>query len=87
MSYFSIALVILILISAYFVVTVRHENRLAFAHVQTLESERSQLQSEWSRLMLEYATWSNRDYLSEQAGKQLEMVAPAPENIVTVRRK
>ena len=87
MSYFSIALVILILISAYFVVTVRHENRLTFAHVQTLESERSQLQSEWSRLMLEYATWSNRDYLSEQAGKQLEMVAPAPENIVTVRRK
>ena len=81
------ALFILVLVSAYAVVTVRHENRLAFAHMQALESERSELQSQWSRLMLERATWSSREFLSEQSIERLDMVAPSPDDIVTVKRK
>lgn len=87
MSYLSMALFILVLVSAYAVVTVRHENRLAFSHMQTLESQRSELQSQWSRLMLERATWSSREILSQQSIERLDMVAPSPDDIVTVRRQ
>lgn len=81
-----ISLFLLVLVSAYGAVTIRHENRLAFVRLQGLEEERSHLQYEWGRLMLEKATWSTQHNLSEDAKKRLNMVPPSYDHIVTVDR-
>ncbi|NKB75915.1 MAG: cell division protein FtsL [Gammaproteobacteria bacterium] len=79
-------LLFLILVSAYSVVTVRHENRLAFVRLQGLEEKRSHLQSEWGRLMLERATWSTQHNLAEDAEKRLGMSPPPYNRVFTVDR-
>ena len=76
----------LVLLSAYFVVTVRHENRLAYANVHALETQRSQLQTERGRLMLERATLSIQHQIAVDAKEQLNMIPPSPMSIVTLRQ-
>ena len=67
------------------VVTVRHQNRLAFIAWQKVEAERVELQSEWGRLMLEKATWAMRRNIAVDARKRLAMAPPAPEKIITLQ--
>ncbi len=85
MSKFSIYLLIAVLVSALGVVTVRHENRLAFVHLQNLEIQHNQLQSEWGRLMLEKATWAMEHNIADHAGDRLGMLPPPPDKIITVQ--
>ncbi len=73
------------LLSAIAVVTVRHQNRLAFMAWRTVEAERIELQSERGRLMLERATWAGRRNIVEDARNRLEMAAPAPDKIITLK--
>ena len=85
MNVFSIITFILLILSALTVVTVRHENRLEFVELQALELQRNQLQTRWSRLMLEKATWEMQHSIAEDAGNRLGMAAPTAEKIVTVQ--
>lgn len=84
MSRLQLFLLVLTLISAAAVVTVRHQNRLAFMALQGQERERDALQAEWSRLMLEKATWTSQNNVADTARKQLEMAAPSPDRIMTL---
>ena len=74
----------LLVISALVVVTVRHQNRLAFVELQSLEEARDQLQVEWGRLMLERARLSVEYNIADQAGDELKMAPPVPGEIITV---
>ena len=85
MTKLTLGLFMLVVISALLVVTVRHENRLAFVNLQEQENLRNQLQNEWGRLMLEKATWTDQNNIADDAGERLGMFPPAPEKIVTVQ--
>ena len=85
MSKPSVFMLIVVLASALFVVTVRHENRLSFIDLQEMENQRNQLQSEWGRLMLEKATWAMENNIADDAGTRLGMLPPPPEQIITVQ--
>jgi cell division protein FtsL len=81
----SILLTALVVASACFVVTTRHENRLAFIRLQQQEEIRDQLQTEWGRLMLEKATWAIEHNIADDAGQRLGMMPPPPDQIITVQ--
>ena len=85
MQYSTVILFVLVMISAYYVVSVRHENRVAFSDVHSLEGQRNQLQVEQGRLVLERATLSIQHQIAAQAKTQLDMVPPPSDRIVTVR--
>lgn len=70
------------LLSALAVVTVRHQNRLAFIAWRAVEAEQVELQSERGRLMLEKATWARRGRIVDDARARLKMAAP--EEIITL---
>ncbi len=71
-------------LSAVAVVTVRHQNRLAFIDWRKVEAGKVELQSERGRLMLEKATWAGRRNVVEDARRRLGMAAPAPDKIITL---
>ncbi len=83
----SIILLVLVIFSAFAVITVRHENRLAFAHLHGLDHNLSQLKTEWGRLLIEKATWNTGHNIADSVGSRLGMHPPAPEKIVTVYLK
>jgi cell division protein FtsL len=85
MTRYSILTLTLLLISALCVVTVRHENRRAFISLQELENQRSQMQFEYGRLILEKATWTMENNIADDAGSRLKMLPPPAENIVTIQ--
>jgi len=72
----SFALVILILVSALSVITLRQQNRMTFAQLQTLERERDNLNIEWGRLLLEQGAWSQHQRVEKIARTRLGMQIP-----------
>lgn len=77
-----ISLLIVVMISAASVVSVRHKNRLAFVALQQQERRHDALQVEWGRLMLEQATWTRQHNVADAAQKSLAMTAPSPDKII-----
>jgi len=85
MNKLSALLLVTVLISAFFVVSVRHSNRLSFVNLQEMETQRDQLQTEWGRLMIEKATWAMEHNIADDAGTRLGMAPPPPDKIITVQ--
>ena len=75
----SFLLIAITFVCALFVVTVRHQNRVEFVHLQSLEKHRDNLQAQWGRLMLEKGTWAIEHNIAEDAGDRLGMHPPPPE--------
>lgn len=73
------------LVSALYVVVVRHQNRLEFLQVRSAEEQRDQLNGEWGRLQLEKATWARHNVVEQAARQELGMVTPGPTDIVVVQ--
>lgn len=71
-----------IVVSAAAVVTVRHQNRLAFIEWRKVEAGKVELESERGRLLLEKATWAGRRNVVEDARRRLGMAAP--DTIITL---
>jgi cell division protein FtsL len=71
--------------SAFAVVLVRYENRQVYLDVREAEVQRDRLNEEWGKLQLESATWSLHSLVAMEARRELEMVPPAPSDIVVVR--
>ncbi len=80
----SIILLVLLIFSALAVVTVRHENRLVFAHLHDLDNRLGQLKTEWGRLLIEKTTWNTRHNIADSVGSRLGMHPPPPGKVVTV---
>ena len=72
--------------SALGVVTVRHQNRLAFIEWRQVEAGKVELQSERGRLLLEKAVWSGRRNIMHDARRRLGMAPPPPHKIITLTR-
>lgn len=79
-------LLCLVLITALGVVWTRHESRVLFVRLTSLQNQRDDLNVEYGRLELEQATWAEPRRIDEEARTKLGMVAPAPADIQLVRR-
>ncbi|HEX5304993.1 MAG TPA: cell division protein FtsL [Dyella sp.] len=81
-----VGLLCLVLISALGVVWTRHQSRVLFVQLTSLQNQRDDLNVEYGRLELEQATWAEPRRIDEEARAKLGMVAPTPTNIQLVRR-
>ena len=77
-------LAVLIFVSAFAVVTVKNQHRLAFVKSETLQKERDILESEWSRLQTENSTLRMPGYV-EKSVAELEMIYPHKEIPIIVQ--
>jgi cell division protein FtsL len=68
------------------VVWTRHESRVLFVQLTSLQNQRDDLNVEYGRLELEQATWAEPRRIDEEARAKLGMVTPAPAGIQLVRR-
>ncbi len=71
-----IACFIAVVISALSVVKETHQTRMLFTTLQAQESERWQLQEDYSRLVLEYSTLSAPHRVSAISRTSLTMISP-----------
>lgn len=81
----TIALVLLCLMlvsSAFAVVTVRDANRRMFGELQSLQHDRDQMHTEWRQLLLEQSTYATQARVQKVANEQLGMRLPNNRDIV-----
>ncbi len=69
---------LILLCSALTVIYVRHLNRMVFVQQQAVHQQRDELNIEWSKLLLEQATWSVLR-IENKARKELELKVPTLE--------
>ncbi len=69
-------LVVSVVVTALFVVKVRHQHRLAYLSFQTEESRRDELNDEWGQLLIESNVWASAQRVEKDASEQLSMRAP-----------
>lgn len=65
-----------VVISALFVVNVRHQHRIAYSSFQVEEARRDALNDEWGQLLIEENLWSFPHRIERDASKLLSMRAP-----------
>lgn len=75
-----------VLVSALLAVQARHQSRVVFADIQSLEQRRDALNEEWARLQLEQSTWAMANRIESLARTKLDMRSPKPEQLVLVPR-
>lgn len=80
----AVILVVLIMVSALSVITLRQESRVSFARLQTLERQRDNLNIEWGRLLLEQGAWSQHQRVEKIARTRLNMQTPDSNQIVFI---
>lgn len=71
-----LALIAAIVFSALAVVRTKHENRALVTQLETLRTERENLNMEWAQLQLEEATLANNNRVEHIARERLGMIEP-----------
>ena len=70
-----------VVISALFVVNIRHEHRIAYLAFQTEEARRDALNDEWGQLVVEESLWAFPHRIERDASKHLSMRPPVKGDI------
>ncbi len=65
-----------VVVTALFVVNIRHEHRIAYLAFQTEEARRDALNDEWGQLLVEENLWAFPHRIERDASKLLSMRAP-----------
>jgi len=73
------------MLSSFFVINAKHENRQAFVELQKLKNQRYQMETEWGQLQLEQATWAAHGRVEQIARSNLEMITPSMESVSIIR--
>ena len=81
-----VALIGLLVISSLAVALSAHATRPLYSHLQVLEQERDNLDSEYEKLLLEQSAWADYTRIDQVSREQLHMLAPSSESIVVVGR-
>lgn len=79
-----LVLALLVLVSGFIAVYVRHQHRLAFNALHVQQQERDRLNTEWQQLLLEQSTWSFQHFVEQKARDRLDMVFPESVDLVVV---
>lgn len=77
-----LALALAVIVSAVFVVQVKHGNRTLTTRLEQLRAERERLELEWAQLQLEEATLAQHGRVDTLARTQFDMVDPRDYRIV-----
>lgn len=78
-------LLVAVLVSALGVVWTRHESRVLFVNLTTLQNQRDTLNIDYGRLELEQATYAEPRRIDEEAREKLGMLDPRPQDIRLLR--
>jgi cell division protein FtsL len=80
-TFVMLVLLAAVLGSALGVVWTRHESRVLFVILTTLENQRDELNIEYGKLELEQATYAEPRRIDDEARQKLGMVNPRPQDI------
>ena len=80
-TFIMLVLLAAVLGSALGVVWTRHESRVLFVILTTLQNQRDDLNIEYGKLELEQATYAEPRRIDDQARQKLGMVNPRPQDI------
>ncbi len=80
------ALAVLVVLSGFANIFLRHQHRLMFNALQTQQQQRDQLNTEWQQLLLEQSTWSFQHFVEKKARDKLDMVFPESIDRLVVER-
>ena len=70
-----------VLASAAGAIYCEHRSRELFIQLESLNSQRDNLQIEWGQLQLEQSAWSTHAFVERVAGTRLHMAMPPPKEI------
>ena len=77
-------LLALVVISALSLVWARHETRVLFVELQSLQSERDEMNVDWGRLQLEQSAWATKARIERLAREELGMQRPVDLEMILV---
>jgi cell division protein FtsL len=80
-AFVMLVLLAAVLGSALGVVWTRHESRVLFVILTTLENQRDELNIEYGKLELEQATYAEPRRIDDEARQKLGMFNPRPQDI------
>jgi cell division protein FtsL len=63
----------------------RHESRVLFVALTSLQNQRDELNIEYGKLELEQATYAEPRRIDDEARQKLRMVNPSPQDIRLLR--
>ncbi len=78
-------LALVVLASSLGVVYTKHQSRKLFVELDTLKSQRDEMNIEWGRLQLEQSTLATNGRIESIAKKRLGMVTPEYKQVLIVR--
>ena len=78
-------LVAMVFFSSLQIIVIYQQNRLRVLELQTLQQRRDVLKVEWQRLQLEQHTWAQPSRIETIAHEQLNMISPAPQDIIVIK--
>ena len=81
-KYWFALLLALVLGSALTVIYVKHESRVLFAELRTVQKQQDQAVIQWSRLQLQNSTLATHSNVEAQARKTLKMRLPETVQLV-----
>lgn len=81
----TLALALVVLVSALGVVYAKHRARMLFAETQRLEQDKEALQTEWGQLLLEQNLWGEHSRIERVARNRLGMELPERKSIVYLK--
>ncbi|MGD8570113.1 MAG: cell division protein FtsL [Gammaproteobacteria bacterium] len=79
-----IALTLMVLISGLLVINAIHLNRQAFVQMQELQQQQDAMETEWSQLQLEQATWAAHGRVEGIASHKLGMKIPSMDSVLII---
>lgn len=81
----NLMLTALLVMSAIAVVYAKHQSRLLFGELQSLEAERDRMNTEWGQLQLEQSTLTTHGQVERAARNRLDMRIPNADQVMMVR--
>lgn len=80
-------LVMAVMVVALLVIGLRHQNRMMFVELQSLQKTRDDLNIEWGKLLLEEGAWSQQRRVESTARTRMSMDLPTTGQIKVVELK
>ena len=74
-------------ISALALVYTKHESRRLFVELESLTSERDQLNIEWGQLQIEQSTWATHARIEQVAADELSLARPKATEIYVIEQQ
>ena len=82
----TIVFAVLCVMSAMALIYTKHESRKLFVELESLTTERDELNIEWGQLQIEQSTWATHARIERVATEELSLARPKPTEIYVIER-